>query len=271
MYKNLINFIFIIILLFSCPINNIEENSNGTKYNSEKIKQQLCPDAFVPAWAIQTVEKMFIDVGYGQTKINDIPQNISEKVLNNLYSRLAIRQTDFQKIRDDKYSDCSNDISFENIQKGDILLSVTHNALLMAASSENDVIHASLCINTPKSNDEIAFLSIQSMNGVVTTFPLTELQKNASLVFVLRYNDITDKQIDTICDYAEKQLGKPYNMTFTDKWDETKFYCTQLIWRAYLEAGLQIDYDNDKYNDYGVVFARDILRCDKLKVIKYSY
>jgi Permuted papain-like amidase enzyme, YaeF/YiiX, C92 family len=34
-------------------------------------------------------------------------------------------------------------------------------------------------------------------------------------------------------DYARKQLGKPYNWIFVDKWRTDAFYCSQLCWAAY--------------------------------------
>ena len=34
-------------------------------------------------------------------------------------------------------------------------------------------------------------------------------------------------------DYAYKQLGKPYNWIFIDKWRTDAFYCSQLCWAAY--------------------------------------
>jgi uncharacterized protein YycO len=34
-------------------------------------------------------------------------------------------------------------------------------------------------------------------------------------------------------DFAEDQLGKPYNWIFIDKWTISKFYCSQLSWSGY--------------------------------------
>ncbi|MBP5450402.1 MAG: hypothetical protein J6Y01_09845 [Spirochaetales bacterium] len=259
-------FTIIIISLISCQI---AENQT-TALEESSIKEQLCPAAYEPAWAIKTVSQMFEDVGYGRTSMTDMPQNIWTSVVTQLFVRLGIREKEFAKIRDEKYSDCSNDITLDGIRRGDVLLSVTHNAMLMAPSGEGDLIHATLCISDPTVDNDMAFLSIQRMDGVVEILPLTDLRKNASQVIVMRYESITDEQIDTIVSYCKQQLGKPYNMNFTNKWETNSFYCTQLIWRAFYEAGLQIDFDHEVYNDYGVVFARDIFKCDKMKVIKWS-
>ena len=42
---------------------------------------------------------------------------------------------------------------------------------------------------------------------------------------------------------AYHQLGKPYNWNIWNKWDTTKYYCSQLVWRAYYDNGVNIDSD----------------------------
>ena len=131
MYRKFTVSLFIIISLISCQIT---ENQTAAP-EENNIKQQLCPAAYEPAWAIQTVSQMFEDVGYGRTAMADIPQNIWEKVVTQLFVRLGIRSAEFDKIRAEKYADCSNDIAIDGIKRGDVLLSVTGNSMLMAASS----------------------------------------------------------------------------------------------------------------------------------------
>ncbi|NJK32884.1 MAG: hypothetical protein HC927_11020 [Deltaproteobacteria bacterium] len=42
-------------------------------------------------------------------------------------------------------------------------------------------------------------------------------------------------------EYAIAQDGKPFNHAYLNKNRTDAFYCTQLIWRAYLEAGVDLD------------------------------
>jgi uncharacterized protein YycO len=42
-------------------------------------------------------------------------------------------------------------------------------------------------------------------------------------------------------EYALNQIGKPYNWNLTDKERTDKFYCSQLVWRAYQTAGIDLD------------------------------
>lgn len=51
----------------------------------------------------------------------------------------------------------------------------------------------------------------------------------------------TAKQYSTAAAFAEKQVGKPYNWVFTDKTTTDKFYCSQLVWQAWLEAGINCE------------------------------
>lgn len=41
--------------------------------------------------------------------------------------------------------------------------------------------------------------------------------------------------------WSEDQDGKPYNKNFFDKNREDKFYCSQLVWKAWLKQGIDIE------------------------------
>lgn len=43
-----------------------------------------------------------------------------------------------------------------------------------------------------------------------------------------------------------RQIGKPYNLVIFNKGTTRKFYCSQLVWRAWLEQGFNLD-----WFDYG--------------------
>lgn len=44
-------------------------------------------------------------------------------------------------------------------------------------------------------------------------------------------------------DYASSKIGCSYNYNFLNKWKTDKFYCSQLVWRAYMEQGIDLDKD----------------------------
>lgn len=44
-------------------------------------------------------------------------------------------------------------------------------------------------------------------------------------------------------DYASSKVGSSYNYNFLNKWKTDTFYCSQLVWRAYIEQGIDLDKD----------------------------
>ena len=63
--------------------------------------------------------------------------------------------------------------------------------------------------------------------------------------------------------YARKQVGKPYSFSFFNKEKKDAFYCSQLVWRAWREAGKNIG-ENPQFK--GAVFPLDILQSPNTKV-----
>ncbi len=64
---------------------------------------------------------------------------------------------------------------------------------------------------------------------------------NQSKALLVRPNNATTSQYSKAADYAESQVGKPYNWNFFDKDTEEKFYCSQLVWKAWLDAGINCE------------------------------
>lgn len=216
-------------------------------------------------------EKIFAEVGMTGKRIDEIPDAVKKVVTENIFMRLNNRLPEFTALKNEKYSDCTNDLTYQGIQKGDIILSITHNDLLMAIDGENVVHHATLCVKTPESNEDATFITIEGVGENVAYFSLNDIRNNDDAAYVMRCKNITDEQINTIAEFAESQLGKPYNTNFTNKEDEESFYCTSLVWQAYRAAGIQIDFNHEEVNDYGIVLASDIYKSSNLKLVKYSY
>ena len=55
--------------------------------------------------------------------------------------------------------------------------------------------------------------------------------------------------------YAYQQIGKPYNYDFFDYTRTDKFYCSQLVWKAWKNRGWDL-------NDGSVIFPSDIYEDD---------
>ncbi|MED3648991.1 YiiX/YebB-like N1pC/P60 family cysteine hydrolase [Heyndrickxia sporothermodurans] len=46
---------------------------------------------------------------------------------------------------------------------------------------------------------------------------------------------------------AKSFLNKPYNFAFGNKTTTDKFYCSQLVWRAWQLMGYDLDYNRGKF------------------------
>lgn len=53
--------------------------------------------------------------------------------------------------------------------------------------------------------------------------------------------DEADKMREAVANYALQQLGKPYNLNFLNPEREDAFYCSQLVYKAYQQVGLDLN------------------------------
>lgn len=53
--------------------------------------------------------------------------------------------------------------------------------------------------------------------------------------------DVSPSERESAVAYAENQKGKPYNWNFIAKYDESKFYCSQVVWRAWYNVSTNYD------------------------------
>lgn len=65
--------------------------------------------------------------------------------------------------------------------------------------------------------------------------------------------------------YAENRKGFGYNANIMNKWTTKKFYCSQLVWRAWYEQGFDLDKDGGNS-----VIPTDLIS-NKLRVFYKSY
>ncbi|MDX9990577.1 MAG: YiiX/YebB-like N1pC/P60 family cysteine hydrolase [Anaerolineales bacterium] len=50
-----------------------------------------------------------------------------------------------------------------------------------------------------------------------------------------------DEMRKVVANYCLEQLGKPYNLNFLNPETEDSFYCSQLIYKAYLQVGINLN------------------------------
>lgn len=86
-------------------------------------------------------------------------------------------------------------------------------------------------------------------NGGITFTPVRSfLQRDAHAeMHVKRLKDVADRQgiIDAAAQHALDQVSKPFNFTATAsiplKINPDNFHCGEIVWRAFLAAGLDLD------------------------------
>jgi uncharacterized protein YycO len=88
---------------------------------------------------------------------------------------------------------------------------------------------------------------------------------------VRRLRDVPSREedIQKAIDYALAQVGKPFDFTATAtipwKVNEANLHCTELIWRAYKAAGIDLDFD-----DGLLLYPDDIYYSSKLRPVGES-
>ena len=82
---------------------------------------------------------------------------------------------------------------------------------------------------------------VESIGEGVKQRPIDQTTFWTSRDWVVKRVNTTDlwKTYATI--FAQDQIDKLYNKVFVNKWRTDKYYCSQLVWRAYYEADVDID------------------------------
>ncbi len=90
---------------------------------------------------------------------------------------------------------------------------------------------------------------------------------------IYRLSGLDSVQKETICNYARKhlELSTPFDHKY-DLTDDSKLYCSELVWRSYLEVG--IDLAEERRTKVSVpgfagihIMPADIEFCDRLELI----
>ena len=116
-----------------------------------------------------------------------------------------------------------------------------------------------------KSVVEATFNDGISITSASSFFSRDEPAKMA--VLRLAAGDGNDERIEEAVDYALEQVGKPFDYTahtttVPHKINDKKLHCTELVWRSYNAAGIDID-----SNSGILVYPDDIFFSSKLKPV----
>ena len=90
---------------------------------------------------------------------------------------------------------------------------------------------------------------------------------NKSKALLIRPIGASSNQYSIASRYAESQVGKPYNWELYDKNTEEKFYCSQLVWKAWLDAGIDCEVGSVPN---GIIAPADLVNSDNTYIVKQN-
>ncbi|MEN8906939.1 MAG: YiiX/YebB-like N1pC/P60 family cysteine hydrolase [Clostridiales bacterium] len=168
-------------------------------------------------------------------------------------------ENNWDNLEVEKDPDLYNSTSKNVGKPGDILITAfdDDNYDLNAIKVGSLTTHAALVDSNPKKVLEVL------PNGSISA----EV-KNADNDWRVRYKKILivrpKTNIETInaaIKYGHTKIKTPFNFNIFDKTTNTKFYCSQFVWKCYLNSGLDLD-----RNDGKAVFPYDFIS-DKTTIV----
>ena len=126
----------------------------------------------------------------------------------------------------------------ETLQIGDIVLQTGYSFQSWAIREVTDssVTHVGLVIDSDNDGD----LEVIEAVGPVKITSIEDFNaRGTASVRRLKNFDMHSANIkQNLADAAMAYLGRPYDLKF--KWDDKKIYCSELVWKAYKDIGIEI-------------------------------
>ncbi len=114
---------------------------------------------------------------------------------------------------------------------------------------------------------------IEAVSDGVTRGLLTPNRFSEKKGQVYRIKDATEAQIDGALEFCRQQLNKAYKVTLTKSKspDSEHWYCSELIWAAYIAQGIYLDLDDN--DDQGsIVWPSEVIQDNSVSLLAhYQY
>lgn len=121
------------------------------------------------------------------------------------------------------------------LQRGDVIFQ-SESSSQSRAIREAQCGHPATHVGIIEKRGDDAFV-IEAV-GPVTLTPLAAFVARGARVAVYRDPRLDEAGRAAVVAAARRELGKPYDPFFTD--DDARIYCSELVWRAWRAAGLDI-------------------------------
>lgn len=269
--KVIIRFLIVVIVFFACDfiLNQladlrayrdpyvVSEAQWNEIMNKAKSDTALTEDDY---------NVILSQTGLGKPAVDKL---VSTQNFNKLqeYRNYYVKSKDFVCVREGSFA-CHDYITDENgkriknpdfadLQDGDIIITYSIHSFGWRHG------HAAIVTNA-KSGKVVQAVMI----GEKSDFGHVAEWNCFPLVAVLRAKDLDEETRRRIADYAEDNLvGLDYSMLAgvfgNDEKPIESTQCAHLVWYAYKQFGVDIDYNQDR-----IITPKDIFKCDKLEIVQ---
>ncbi len=129
----------------------------------------------------------------------------------------------------------SQAVDVASLQTGDLVFQASESAQAPAikeAQRGHPATHVGIVVRSGKS------VTVLEAIGPVVHTPWSKFTARTSRMVVMRDPRLTDAQRASLVTFAERDLGKPYDLAFAS--DDAFIYCSELVWRAYQQLDVAL-------------------------------
>lgn len=210
-------------------------------------------------------ENILSQTGLGKPAVDKLIRTLKQGEIQNYYNYYKQNKS-FECVREgflayheyitDEDGNKLQNLPFADLQNGDIIITLSIHSFGWR--------HGHAAIVTDAKNGttvQAVMMGEESAYGNVSEF------SQFPMVAVLRAKDTDAKTRQDIANYAANLVGIEYSLFAGMFGDDGEFpevtHCAHLVWHAYNEYGIDID-----YNGGDTVTPKDILKSDKLEIVQ---
>lgn len=184
------------------------------------------------------------------------------------------------------FSNCSS----QDFKDGDIILhtSKSNQSVMLQKITKSNFTHCGIVFyrnGKPYVFEAVQPVKITPLNSWISR------GVGGRYAVIRPYTPLSPNQKSKMYDYAKKQIGKNYDLKF--QWSDNKIYCSELVWKCYMAAGIELS-EPKKFKNYNltspiamyaikqrygnkfnpnelVVSPKDIYNSKSLKIVHNNY